>query len=225
MHTLELNTVIIRWISVSDMENNVYLVTSRASGAQVLIDAADDVAAIEDLIAAGFAEGAEHVEPLTAVLTTHRHWDHVRALKEIAGLDPAPITIAGVNDADAIEEQSGAKISVRVEHLDVGEFDGFDLQALELRGHTPGSVAYVLRDEPDPHGPAGQTVIFSGDSLFPGGPGKTSGGDDFDSLMRDLQERVFDVFDDDTIVLPGHGASTTLGAERPHIQEWLERRW
>lgn len=216
MEPLALTDVVIRSVSVSEMENNVYLITARESGSQVILDAAADAPLIRNLVvtAAGDSETENQV---VAVLTTHRHWDHVRALKEISE-EYSARTFAGAADAEAIEEESGAPIERRVSHRETLPFDAFELEAIELRGHTPGSIAYVLRDP-------SATVIFSGDSLFPGGPGKTWSAADFDSLMADLQERVFDRFDDDTHVLPGHGDSTTLGAERPHISEWLERGW
>lgn len=212
MKQLDLTDVTVRWISVSDMENNVYLITAKASGQQVLIDAADDAAAIADLVAAGSGE------PLEAILTTHRHWDHVRALAQVAQTNHAR-TLAGVDDAQAIEAEAGAVVDEPLEHTQIVQFDGFALEVVALRGHTPGSVALVLRDS------SGSTLIFSGDSLFPGGPGKTWSGEDFDSLIDDLETRIFDQFGDDVQVLPGHGASTTVGAERGHLGEWRERRW
>lgn len=217
MEPITLTDTVVRAVSVSDMENNVYLITSRGSGEQVIIDAADDPTAIAGLVAAG-TEDSEHGTRVTAVLTTHRHWDHVRALREVAAAHDAR-TLAGEHDAEAIEEESGARIDTRVAHGDVLEFDGFRLEAIELRGHTPGSIAYVLRDS------GGTTVIFSGDSLFPGGPGKTWSSEDFDSLIADLEERIFDRFDDEVRVLPGHGDTTTLGAERPQLPEWRARGW
>ena len=93
------------------------------------------------------------------------------------------------------------------------------LDVIALRGHTPGSVALAL-DDGD-----GRVHLFTGDSLFPGGPGKTPDTEAFTSLMDDLEARVFDVYPDDTVVHPGHGDSTTLGAERPHLEEWRERGW
>ena len=64
-----------------------------------------------------------------------------------------------------------------------------------------------------------------GDSLFPGGVGRTNNPEDFDSLYHDVTTKLFDRFGDDTVVRPGHGAGTTLGAERPHLAEWRERGW
>lgn len=232
MEPLVLDDVVVRAISVSDMENNVYLITSRSTGEQVLIDAADDAGAIAGLVesasgdaaggdaTAGNAGGADGAwtGPGT-VLTTHHHWDHVRALAEVVESHGAT-TVAGRDDAEAIAgEKGGTRIDRTVEHGDVLEFSGFALECIHLRGHTPGSIAYVLRDT------SGTTVLFSGDSLFPGGPGKTWKSEDFDSLMVDLQERVFGTLPDDAIVLPGHGAGTTIGAERPSIPEWLARGW
>lgn len=217
VNTIETEHVVIRWISVSEMENNVYLITAKETGAQVLIDAADDIAAIEELIAAG-AEDTSAPPILEAIITTHRHWDHIRALPAAAEKHPDAMTIAGAADAAAITEAEGVEIAHSVDHLDVGDFGGFVLQAIGLRGHTPGSIALLLRD-------GGETILFSGDSLFPGGPGKTWSPEDFTSLMDDLEERVFEQLPDDTQVLPGHGAPTTLGAERGQLGEWRERGW
>ncbi|HEU4999320.1 MAG TPA: MBL fold metallo-hydrolase, partial [Lapillicoccus sp.] len=94
------------------------------------------------------------------------------------------------------------------------------LEVIALAGHTPGSIALLYDD------PSGHPHLFTGDSLFPGGVGNTKNpGQSFDSLIRDVTERVFDVYDDDTWVYPGHGKDTTLGVERPHLEEWLSRGW
>lgn len=215
---LQLSDVSVRSIAVSEMSNNVYLLTSNETGQQVIIDAADDVEAIEALVDAGAEAGPADAAHVTDVLTTHRHWDHVRALKPITERYDAR-TVAGVNDAEAITEESGQTIDQPVAHGETLSFDGFELEVIELRGHTPGSVAYVLRDS------GGEVVIFSGDSLFPGGPGKTWSSEDFASLMDDLEERIFGQFGDEAHVLPGHGDATTIGAERPQIPQWRERGW
>lgn len=206
--TIELSSVDIRWIAVSDMENNVYLVTDRSSGARLLVDAADDWPAIADLIGA---------EPIDRIVTTHRHWDHIRALPEAFEATKAP-TAAGAEDADAIEEETGVAIAERLGQGDTVKLGSTDIEVVRLTGHTPGSIALVIRDGED-------TVLISGDSLFPGGPGKTWTADDFETLMADLRERIFDVLPDSTVVLPGHGDRTTIGAERPHLDEWQERGW
>jgi len=192
----------------------VYLLTAKASGEQVLIDAADDAPAIQQMLRD--AAGDTSVSPkLAVVATTHQHWDHVRALKEIVEATGAP-TAAGTEDADALP----VAVDRNLEHGDTVAVDSFTLTAVHLRGHTPGSIAFVYED---PEGPA---HIFSGDSLFPGGVGNTQNDPErFTQLLDDVTQRLFGAYPDDTVVHPGHGKPTTLGAERPHLEEWRARGW
>lgn len=214
----DLDDVVIRTISVSEMNNNVYLITSKETGIQVLIDAADDADAIKRLLTESIEDSLEPTR-LALIATTHRHPDHVRALAELEQETDALLG-AGEADADAIEGATGATIEVRFEHGDVARFEGFDLTAVHLRGHTPGSIAYVYDD------PSGISHIFSGDSLFPGGVGNTDGDPGrFQSLIADVEERLFGAYPDESHVHPGHGDGTTLGAERPHLGDWHERGW
>ncbi|MDO5663412.1 MAG: MBL fold metallo-hydrolase [Brachybacterium sp.] len=216
----DLPAVTVRRISVSEMSNNVYLLTSKKTGVQVLIDAADDAPAIRAML--GEAEQDTPCAPrLAAVLTTHRHWDHIRALAEIARPERGePVeTWAGEDDAAAIEDAEGVGIDHRLTHGDTFACDGVGLEVIGLRGHTPGSVAFVLDVEDGP------THLFTGDSLFPGGVGKTWSDEDFRSLIDDVESRLFDRFPDDTVVHPGHGDPTTLGAERESLPQWRERGW
>jgi glyoxylase-like metal-dependent hydrolase (beta-lactamase superfamily II) len=203
----ELDALTIRKASVSRMDNNVYLLTCRETGEQLLIDAADDASRIQKLI----TEGTGAVDTM---VTTHQHWDHHRALPELAGATGAT-TAAGAPDADALPVIP----HLRLAHGDRVTFGAIELDVIQLRGHTPGSVALAYA------APAGGAHLFTGDSLFPGGPGKTWAAADFASLMSDLEARVFDVYDDDTWVYPGHGKDTMLGTERPHLHEWRERGW
>ncbi|BCW80339.1 MBL fold metallo-hydrolase [Arthrobacter sp. NicSoilC5] len=210
----DLPALTIRSISVSGMDNNVYLLTAKESGEQVLIDAADDLPAIRQLLSDGAADTSA-APRLALVATTHQHWDHVRALKELVEATGAR-TAAGADDADALP----VPVDVRLSHGDVGNFDGFDITAVHLRGHTPGSIAFVYQD---PDGPA---HIFSGDSLFPGGVGNTDKDPErFNQLLSDVAERLFGAYPDTAVVHPGHGKPTTLGAERPHLDEWRARGW
>ena len=211
--------VTIRTRSVSEMDNNVYLITAKTTGAQVLIDAADEPDAIMELVESAAADTPCDLD-LVSVITTHEHWDHIRALPEIVERTKVP-TSAGAPDAEAIHEATGIAAKVELQHGDKAQFPGIELDVIGLRGHTPGSVALVYvpnGDEP--------TIIFSGDSLFPGGVGNTwEDPQRFDSLLTDVTERVFAVYDDDTVVLPGHGGSTVLGNERPHLDQWRQRGW
>lgn len=215
----DLPRVTVRTRSVSEMNNNVYLITSKTTGAQVLIDAADAPDAIMELV-----ESASEDTPcdldLVSVITTHEHWDHIRALPEIVERTKVP-TSAGAPDAAAIEKTTGIRAKVELQHGDKAQFPGIELDVIGLRGHTPGSVALVYvpnGDEP--------TIIFSGDSLFPGGVGNTwEDPARFESLLTDVTDRIFGVYDDDTVVLPGHGSSTILGNERGQLGEWRARGW
>ncbi|WP_435198641.1 MBL fold metallo-hydrolase [Janibacter sp. GS2] len=206
--TRELDALTIRKLAVSEMHNNVYLLTCRASGTQLLIDAADEPERLGELVAAG-GSGLEHL------VTTHQHWDHVRALVEVCRMY-SPETYAGEDDAPALPQRPDH----RLRHLDTVTFGEISLDVVHLRGHTPGSVALAYDD------PHGHVHLFTGDSLFPGGLGNTANpGQSFESLYADVTARVFDVYGDDTWVYPGHGSDTTVGAERPHLQEWRERGW
>lgn len=213
----DLPAVTVRRISVSEMSNNVYLLTAKKSGVQVLIDAADDAEAISAMISEA-TEDTPCSPGVRAILTTHQHWDHVRALPELAASTGAELA-AGADDADAIEAEKSVTIDRRLQHAETVQYDGIALDVIQLRGHTPGSVALVYPVEDGP------THIFTGDSLFPGGVGKTWSSEDFSSLIDDVEARLFADYDDDTIIHPGHGAPTTLGDERPHLAAWRERGW
>lgn len=204
----ELGHATIRKMAVSSMHNNVYLLTCRATGEQLLIDAADDAPRCLALVSEGTGS-------LAHLVTTHQHWDHVRALAEVAAATGAR-TYAGAPDADALPLAP----DVRLEQGDKIEVGALRLDVLRLTGHTPGSVALALDD------PAGHVHLFTGDSLFPGGVGNTKQpGQSFEALYADVVARIFDVYDDDTWVYPGHGSDTTLGAERPQLAQWRERGW
>jgi glyoxylase-like metal-dependent hydrolase (beta-lactamase superfamily II) len=196
------------------------LITAKATGAQILIDAADDLPAINQLLLDA-ADDAEAPAQLAMIATTHRHWDHVRALAALAAASGAP-TAAGEDDVANIESEVGVVIGQALQHGGTLAAAGIDLATVHLRGHTPGSIAFVLQDTSAP----GRTIIFSGDSLFPGGVGNTDKDPTrFTQLLSDVEERLFKVYPDDAIVLPGHGDPTTLGAERPALPQWRERGW
>lgn len=204
---------------VSVMANNVYLITAKGTGAQILIDAADDLPSIKELLKDATGD-AEVPTSLAMIATTHQHWDHVRALAGLVSHSGVP-TAAGTDDIPGIAKESGVAIDLALVHDGTLSVAGIELVAVHLRGHTPGSIAYVLQPGSD-----AAPIIFSGDSLFPGGVGNTQ--DDparFTSLVNDVEERLFNVYPDNAVVLPGHGDGTTIGAERPSLPQWRERGW
>lgn len=204
----ELDELVIRKVSVGDLDNCCYLLTCRETGDQLLIDAADDPSRLRQLVAEGGGDG------LGMILTTHRHWDHHRALREMVRATGAT-TLAGVNDAEGIPAPTDRVLRSG----DTIQLGTIPLAVIELRGHTPGSVALAVEA-------GGRTHVFSGDSLFPGGVGNTQGDPvRFRSLLGDVEERLFAVYQDDTWIYPGHGDDTTLGAERPFLAEWRARGW
>lgn len=213
-----LDEVVVRKLSVGPMDNNVYLLTSRADGEQLLVDAAAE----PDRLLALVREGSSSTR-LGTVVTTHRHADHVGALESL-------LAVTGAHHACGAADAAAMPVVVhrRLHHGDVVSVGHVVLEVVALRGHTPGSVALLYREPvrtTAPEAVPGRAHLFTGDSLFPGGPGKTSVPEAFGSLMSDLEERVFGVLADDTWVYPGHGRDTTLGAERPHLEEWRRRGW
>lgn len=184
---------------VGPYENNVFVVRDKTSGEGLIIDAANE----HDLLIP-VAKAAN----VRRVLTTHGHWDHVQAVTAArdAGID------VGVFPADA-EMLPGYDFVVA--DGDVVEAGELRLHAVHTPGHTPGSVCFRL---------AGWPILFSGDTLFPGGPGATQSRDDFEEIIRSLDNRLL-VLPEDTLVFPGHGLDTTVGDERPHLGEWAERGW
>ncbi len=207
--TRSLDDTRITKLSVGPMDNNAYLLVCKNTGDAVLIDAADDAGRILDLV-----RSAPGQPRLGVVVTTHAHHDHWQALAEVIAATGSA-SLAGTADAQGLPVATGTTL----EHGDTVPLGDCTLEVIGLRGHTPGSVALRYAD------PTGTSHLFTGDSLFPGGPGRTTSPQDFTSLINDLEDRVFTQFDDDTWVYPGHGDDTTLGAERPHLQEWRSRGW
>jgi glyoxylase-like metal-dependent hydrolase (beta-lactamase superfamily II) len=196
-------------LSVGPMDNNAYLLVCRSSGEALLIDAANEPERLMDLLGHGLDR-----PDLRTIVTTHRHGDHWQALGAVAGATGAQ-TVASPEDGPELPVPPDQLVS----HGDTVQVGNVPLEVIHLRGHTPGSIALVYRDgDGTPH-------LFTGDSLFPGGPGKTWSADDFTSLVDDLESRVFDQFPDETWFYPGHGKDSTIGTERPHLGEWRQRGW
>jgi len=191
-------------LAVGPMDNNAYLLRDPRTGEALLIDAANEADRLIELIGD---------TPVVRIVTTHRHADHWQALAEVQAATGAAV-VAHPIDAEEIP----VTVTEPVEHGDTVRAGDIELAVIHLRGHTPGSIALRYDAAAEPH-------LFTGDSLFPGGPGRTTNPADFTSLMNDLEQRVFDQLPDPTWVYPGHGNDTTLGAERPHIPEWRARGW
>jgi glyoxylase-like metal-dependent hydrolase (beta-lactamase superfamily II) len=207
--TRELPGLTITKVAVGPMDNNAYLLRCTGTGELLLIDAANEPETLLNLLGG---------EPLATIVTTHRHQDHWVALEPVAKATGAD-TVAHVEDAPALPIAP----TLLVSHEDTIAVGNAHLKIIHLRGHTPGSIALLydaggdLADEPH---------LFTGDSLFPGGPGNTNqDAARFNSLMTDLETRIFAELPDGTWVYPGHGGDTTIGTERPHVPEWRARGW
>lgn len=193
-------TAEIHKVVVGPVDNNVFVLRCKATGDAVLLDAANEHERLLDLCQA---------LGVRTVLETHGHWDHIQAVPAVrdAGYE------VGVTAEDADMLDSYDYIIEPDSVIAVGRLR---LRTIATPGHTPGSMCFELEGAP---------VLFSGDTLFPGGPGATKfPGGDFDAIIRSIDEKLF-TLDPDTIVMPGHGDDTTIGAERPHLQEWIDRGW
>jgi glyoxylase-like metal-dependent hydrolase (beta-lactamase superfamily II) len=188
-------------VVVGPMDNNVSIVRCRATGDAVLIDAANEHDLLLDLCRS---------LGVRSVIETHGHWDHIQA---VAAVRDAGFEVA-VTRADADMLPSYDRILEDEQTLEVGRLR---ITTLATPGHTPGSMCFAVEGTP---------LLFTGDTLFPGGPGNTSFDNaDFATIIESIETRLFRRFGPDTLVLPGHGAGTTIGAESPKLDEWVERGW
>ena len=202
----ELPHLVISKLAVGPYNNNAYLLRCTTSGEQVLIDAAAEPDRLLELVGD---------DGLAAVVTTHAHRDHWGALAEVVAATGAR-TLAHADDAPDI----GVPIDELVPDGGPVRVGDVVLTATHLVGHTPGSIALFYDD------PTGAPHLFTGDCLFPGGVGNTwEDADRFRSLYTGVVTKLFDRLPDETWVYPGHGSDTTIGTERPHLGEWLERGW
>jgi glyoxylase-like metal-dependent hydrolase (beta-lactamase superfamily II) len=190
----------IHQVVVGPVDNNVLVLRCTETGDAVLLDAANEHERLLEL--------CERLG-VRRVLETHGHWDHIQAVPELRDAGYS----VGVTAQDAAMLPSYDEV---IEDASVIEVGRLQLHTIHTPGHTPGSMCFRLDGHP---------ILFSGDTLFPGGPGNTSyDGGDFPTIIESVDRRLF-TLPADTIVLPGHGARTTIGAERPHLQEWIDRGW
>lgn len=209
-HTYRMDTDTLIWsdtdaeihmVVVGSFENNVYVLRCRQTGEAVLLDAANEHERLLELCQA---------LNVGQVLETHGHWDHIQAVPQLRDAGYS----VHVTAADAAMLPSYDEILDDRSVIEVGRLR---LETILTPGHTPGSMCFKITGKP---------VLFSGDTLFPGGPGNTKfEGGDFPTIIRSIEDRLFSPFAADTLVLPGHGDSTTLGAESPSLQEWVDRGW
>ncbi|MFJ6078310.1 MBL fold metallo-hydrolase [Pseudarthrobacter sp. NPDC092419] len=190
-----------------DVDNNVWIVGDDSEC--VVIDPAHDA----DAVAA--AVGARR---LKAILLTHGHDDHISSVAQLRDLVPAPVHL---HPADLMLWQSvypDTEPDRTISDGEVFEVAGLALKALHTPGHSPGSVSFHVVE-----GPGGESTVFTGDTLFQGGPGATGRSySDFPTIIESIRSRLLPL-PADTVVRTGHGDSTTIGAEAPHLDEWIAR--
>jgi glyoxylase-like metal-dependent hydrolase (beta-lactamase superfamily II) len=187
-------------VVVGPMDNNVFVLRCKQTGDALLIDAANEHERLLELC---------RQLGVRTVIETHGHWDHIQAVPELRDAGYS----VHVTAKDAAMLPAYDEILEDESVIEVGRLR---LHTIHSPGHTPGSMSFRLDGAP---------ILFSGDTLFPGGPGNTSfEGGDFDTIIASLDRRLF-TLPADTIVLPGHGDDTTIGTERPHLQEWIDRGW
>jgi glyoxylase-like metal-dependent hydrolase (beta-lactamase superfamily II) len=190
----------IHQVVVGPVDNNVLVLRCTETGDAVLLDAANEHEKLLEL--------CERLG-VRRVLETHGHWDHIQAVPQLRDAGYS----VGVTAQDAGMLPSYDEVIEDESVIDVGRLR---LHTIHTPGHTPGSMCFLLEGHP---------ILFSGDTLFPGGPGNTTfEGGDFDTIIESVDRKLFTLAPD-TIVLPGHGDRTTIGTERPHLQEWIDRGW
>ena len=187
-------------VVVGPFENNVFVLRCTQTGDAVLIDAANE----HDML----LEMCQHLG-VRQVIETHGHWDHIQAVPQLR--DAGYSVHVTAEDAEMLPSYDEI-----LEDESVIEVGRLRLHTIHNPGHTPGSMSFRLEGSP---------ILFSGDTLFPGGPGNTKTDlGDFDLIIEQIDRKLF-TLPPDTLVLPGHGDDTTIGTERPHLQEWIDRGW
>ena len=178
----------------------MFVLRCTETGDSLLIDAANEHEKLLELAQA---------LNVRRIVETHGHWDHIAAIPEMRNAGYS----VGVTQQDSSMLDSYDEIIDDDTVIEVGRLR---LKTILTPGHTPGSMSFKLEGAP---------VLFTGDTLFPGGAGATPGPKHFTEIMHSIEDRFYKVLDDDVLVLPGHGDDTTIGAEKPHFDEWVSRGW
>jgi glyoxylase-like metal-dependent hydrolase (beta-lactamase superfamily II) len=186
-------------VVVGPFENNVFVLRCTETGEAVLLDAANEHDRLLELCRA---------LGVTSVLETHGHWDHIQAVPQLRDAGYA----VHVTAEDAAMLPSYDQVLDDDSVIEVGRLR---LHTIHTPGHTKGSMCFLVEGRP---------LLFSGDTLFPGGPGNTKNGGHFPTIIDSVESKLF-TLPPDTLVMPGHGLDTTIGTERPHLQEWIDRGW
>lgn len=188
-------------VVVGPVDNNVYVLRCKQTGDAVLLDAANEHELLLDLAKA---------LNVRQVLETHGHWDHIQAVPEMR--DAGYSVYVTPQDAEMLPSYDEL-----LEDDSVIQVGRLRLHTVHTPGHTPGSMCFLLDGSP---------ILFTGDTLFPGGPGNTTfPGGNFPQIIESIDRRIFSKLPGETIILPGHGDQSTVGEERPHLQDWVDRGW
>ncbi|MDQ3985259.1 MAG: MBL fold metallo-hydrolase [Actinomycetota bacterium] len=197
-HHYEGDDLIVRKLEVGSMENNTYVLECPETHESLIVDGCFEADKI--------VEGADGTN-VVGILQTHGHMDHVQALPELKKELGVPV-MAHPGDTYPVE------IDRELRDGDEIPFGNKKAKVIHTPGHTPGGSCFLIGKH-----------LISGDTLFPGGPGNTQGDSDlFETIIGSVRDKLF-VLPDETVVYPGHGADTTIGKERPQLQEWIDRGW
>lgn len=186
-----------------DVDNNVWIVGDDTEA--IVIDAAHDA----DAIAAAVGD-----RTLLAIVSTHGHDDHVDAAPALSARTGAPVLLHPDDLMLWKQRHPGIEPNGRLADGQVVSVAGIELTVLHTPGHSPGAVCLYAPD---------LGTVFSGDTLFQGGPGATGRSySDFPTIIDSIRERLL-TLPPETVVRTGHGDSTTIGGEAPHLDEWIAR--
>lgn len=193
-------------LQLGPLENNVWIIGDDEK--VLVIDAAHDAQTISQAIGE---------RKLQAVLITHGHFDHINAAVELQSLYPdTPIYIHPDDEFLWEQQHPDQKPNGYMQSGMKFQISGTMITALHTPGHTPGSISYYV---------AGLQAVFTGDTLFPGGPGATRWDySDFDLIVESIKDKLF-TLPEETKVHPGHGQETDIGTEKPELDNWIERGW